>query len=107
MCLLVRGLVFLAGVSILAQQPSGKVPPTNSVMDLTLSMLQQLNPPANAGVCSVPLIEMKIPEGTSFTMKELHPYQDEAVAKLSQVQPPAPPCGKAKPDIMVIFPQKK
>ncbi len=40
------------------------------------------------GVCSIPLVPMRVPPGVRFPMKRVTPRTGDAIAKV----PPAPPC---------------
>jgi len=72
------------GKSLLAPAPSGKAERAAKARLLLEDALM-------TKVCSVPLLEMQIPNGVHFTVKEL-PVDKQPVDRMPTAGVPAPPC---------------
>jgi hypothetical protein len=57
-----------------------------------------------SAVCSVPLLEMKIPSDVDFTMKVLTVPKVENPGE-DQIKPPAAACGKSAAERAIVFPK--
>lgn len=80
---------------LLAQSPALPLPMQRAIERglKPVATVQQMNlrgKPASETTCSVPLVEMKIPEDATYSMKMVKPESNSA--PMPAVQLPAPPC---------------